>query len=195
MLWMAKLTLNHIKVKDELTVWYAIQTLGREEEKTTIMIEKILDEGIYDRCIYPTRMMKKKKSGEWRYVTEKLLPGYVFIITDQPLYVYNELKKIPLLTKLLGREGENFIRLEDKEIDWLEKLTDTTKGNGSFEIGLSKVGFSEGEKVQIVEGPLADLEGYVKKINLHKRQAELEVELMGRKMIIYLGIDFVEKQS
>lgn len=182
-----------ISIRDELVMWYVIQTLGHEEEKTIIMIEKILNESIYKRCIYPTRRMKKKIRGEWRDVTEKLVPGYIFIFTEEPLRVYSELKKIPLLTKLLGREGGNFVKLDNKEIKWLEILMANTKGNGSAEVGLSQVGFTEGDEVQIISGPLTDLVGYVKKINLHKRQAELEVEFMGRKMDIYLGIEFTEK--
>ena len=166
-------------------MWYAIQTLGKEEDKTIAMIEAILDSGIYDRCLYPSRRMKRRWHGVWREVTEKIVPGYIFVMTDEPLKVYSELKKVP--------KGENFIRLSDNEVRWLTILVDKTEGNGEAEVALSQVGFTEGDEVVIMDGPLTDLTGYVKKINLHKRQAELEVEMMGRKMIIYLGIDIVDK--
>ena len=43
---------------------------------------------------------------------------------------------------------------------------------------------------------MKDMEGMVKKINLHKRTAEVEVEFMGRKTAVYLGIELLmDKQQ
>ncbi len=52
---------------------------------------------------------------------------------------------------------------------------------------------SEGDVVTVVDGPLKDLEGHVKKIHLHRRIAEVEVNFMGRKTVIHLGIELVGK--
>ena len=42
-----------------------------------------------------------------------------------------------------------------------------------------------------MSGPLINLEGQIKKVNLHKRTAAVEVEFMGSKTGIYLGIEMV----
>lgn len=70
-------------------------------------------------------------------------------------------------------------------------------GNGSrYEAAISQIGFDEGNEIKIISGPLKDMEGMVKKINLHKRTAEVEVEFMGRKTAVYLGIELlVDKQQ
>ena len=62
------------------------------------------------------------------------------------------------------------------------------------EIGLSQV-LMEQDMVTILSGPLKSVEGKIKKINLHKRMAEVEVEFMGRKTVIYLGVEMVGRKN
>ena len=45
----------------------------------------------------------------------------------------------------------------------------------------------------ILSGPLKSVEGQIKKINLHRRIAEVEVDFMNRKTVVYLGIEMVGK--
>ena len=56
-------------------------------------------------------------------------------------------------------------------------------------VGLSKVAVGENQRIKIISGPLKNLEGQIKKINLHKRVAEVEVRLLGRRRTLYLGIE------
>ncbi len=176
-------------------MWYVIQTYTGEEDRVIELIEAILPVGVCERCIYPTREMKRKQRGVWQKRTEKLIPGYVFLVTKEPMEAYEELRKVSAFTKLLGRDGETFVALNENEVVWLEKLIEKSGTNGQAVIGLSQVSFTEGDQVKIINGPLMNALGYVKKINLHKRIAELDVEFMGRKMTIHLGIDFVEKKN
>ena len=43
--------------------------------------------------------------------------------------------------------------------------------------------------LRYLSGPLSHMGFMVKKVNLHKRIAEIEAEFMGRKRVLYLGID------
>ncbi len=38
------------------------------------------------------------------------------------------------------------------------------------------------------------MDGMIRKINLHKRIAEVEVEFMNRKTIVYLGIELLDNR-
>lgn len=60
-------------------------------------------------------------------------------------------------------------------------------------VGLSQV-VVEQDTVAILSGPLKDMTGKIRKIHLHKRIAEVEADFMGRKTVIYLGIEIVEKK-
>ena len=39
------------------------------------------------------------------------------------------------------------------------------------------------------------MQGQIRKINLHKRRAEVEVDFMNQKTVIHLGIEILEKSE
>lgn len=182
-------------------MYYVLQVAPGTETKTETHISNILSDDLYGECFHPTRHMRKKFHGIWKDIHEKLLPGYVFITTDDIRQLYMELQKVPMLTKLLGKEDGYFTQLTDRDIEWLERLMgqkSTARSDGMdgewHEVSLSQVSVDEGSGVRIVSGPLKDMDGMIKKINLHKRMAEVEVEFMNRRTVIYLGIELLEKK-
>ena len=186
---------------DRAVDYYVLQVAPREEEKAEIHIRRLLPEGLYGQCFHPMRLIKKKFHGKWMEVHEKLLPGYVFVTTESAETLYLQLKKIPLLTKMLGSDLENFVRLSVQERQWLDLILRQSKSvNASAntppnEVGLSQIDIQEGNEILIVSGPLADVEGMVRKINLHKRVAEVEVPFMNGSTVIHLGIEMVERKE
>ena len=178
--------------------YYVLQVTPREEEKTELHIRRILPAGLYDQCFHPTRLIRKKFQGKWVEVHEKLLPGYVFVTTKNAEALYLQLKRIPLLTKILGKDMEYFAKLSEREEQWLDVLLRQNAGgnepHGKNEVGLSKIDITEGNQIRVVSGPLKDMEGMVKKINLHKMIAEVEVPFMNGSTVIHLGIEMVEKK-
>lgn len=177
--------------------YYVLQVSPREEEKTETHIRKLLPEDIYSQCFHPMRIIRKKFHGKWVEVHEKLLPGYVFVTTEDAQAFYMQLKKIPLFTKMLGKDMEYFAQLTREEEKWLDSLL-RRNGQGSMqgqnEVGLSQIDIQEGNQIRIVSGPLVEMEGMVKKINLHKMIAEVEVPFMNGSTVIHLGIEMLEKK-
>ena len=157
------------------------------------LIKKMIAESILESCFVPMRRFKKKFGGKWHEVMEKLFPGYVFLITEQPLSLYEELKKIPTLTRIIGRFGEYFTPLSTEDVRMIKKLQGSFEKSGNLEVEISRIAVEEGKRIRILSGPLVNLEGQVKKVNLHKRVAEVEMEFMGRQTMIYLGIEIVER--
>lgn len=183
--------------------YYVVQVGPREEEKAEAHIRRIVPCGLYDRCFHPTRLLKKKFHGKWVEVHEKLLPGYVFVTSENPDLLYLHLKKIPLLTRILGKDLEYFVRLSGQEEAWLKKLLGRSGAKSAgkkeckednSEVGLSQIEIREGNEIRIVSGPLKDMEGMVRKINLHKMVAEVEVPFMGGRTVVYMGVEMVEKK-
>lgn len=185
-------------------MYYVLQVTPGEEEKTEALIMAILPGDLYGECFYLTKHMRKKFHKRWVDIQEKLLPGYVFIATENVKEVFLELKRVPMLTNILGRDGGSFSELSMRDAKWLEKIKDVgvrntikNKGTGNinkswYEVGLSQVHVYEGNEIKIVSGPLKGIEGTVRKINLHKRIAEVEIQFIKRKIVIYLGIEMLE---
>ena len=174
-------------------LYYVIQVDKGMENKAENQIGIIVDEGLYGHCFHPMRRMKKKFRGEWKEQHEKLLPGYVFITSDRIQELYKQLRKVPTFTKLLGKEDEQFIPLSKQEEEWLERITKSSDQN--MEVQLSQVSVAEDDTVTILSGPLKDMEGCIKKIDLHRRFAKVEVDFMNRKTVIHLGIEMVGKKE
>ena len=80
--------------------------------------------------------------------------------------------------------------LEQKESELLELMAD--KGGV---IGISRVAVDEGGTVRYLSGPLKNVGDRVRKVNLHKRIAEIEASLMGEKQILYLGIEMEDMRG
>ena len=174
-------------------MWYVMQVVSGQENRTVFLVEKIISEEILNSCFIPVRRLRKKFHGTWQEVTEKLFPGYVFLISEQPQLLYEELKQIPALTKLLGRCEGFFTPLSEKDVRMLEKLRNRMGDSGNLEVEISKIAVEEGNQIRILSGPLMNLEGQIKKVNLHKRIAVVEVEFMGSKSLVHLGVEMVEK--
>ncbi len=174
-------------------MYYVIQVATGMEEQAEKQIGVIVGEGLYDRCFHPMRRMRKKFRGEWKELHEKLLPGYVFITSECIQELYKELKHVPAFTKLLGKEDEAFIPLPEDEVDWLERIMSSS--DQSMEVQLSQVSVAKDDTVTILSGPLKDMEGRIRKIDLHRRMAKVEVEFMNRKTVIHLGIEMVGKKE
>ena len=180
------------------------------------MVEKSLCRAAY----HPTRRMLKKRGGVWREVTEKLLPGYIFVETKDPGELYLKLKRVPRLTKFIDKDEDAIRPLPEKDKEWLVKMMRGKEGQMSLdsklrnEVGLTlveveelpedgnsgakpisstidgvKPEFTTGKyRIRILEGPLENCEGKIKKIDLHRRRAEVVMEFMGQKTTLFMGI-------
>lgn len=158
-----------------------------EEERVIEWIHARVDQALYNDCFFLTRVLRRKFKGNWNEYIQKLLPGYVFIETDEIADFHAALKEIPLMTNLLGRAGEPYSPLNASEEAWLSQL----KGQNG-EVALSFVRIMEDGEVKILSGPLIGMAGQIKKINLHKRVAVVETELMGVSTTLHLGIEIVK---
>ena len=178
---------------DDVGMWYVMQVASGQENRTVFLVEKVVSEGILESCFVPVRRLRKKFRGAWHEVIEKLFPGYVFMISERPQLLYEELKQIPALTRLLGRCDEYFTPLSEKDVRMMEKLQNIMGDSGNLEVEISRIIVEKGNRIRILSGPLKDLEGQIKRVNLHKRIAEVEMEFMGSRSVVHLGVEMVEE--
>lgn len=166
---------------------YVIQTLSGEEEKTADVIRKMVPSNFVQECFIPKRERMKKFRGNWNKVEEILFQGYAFVVSERPGDLYEELRRVPKLTKVLGRETDFFFPLSEKEERLVREI-----GDKKHKTSLSRVTIEKGKKIQVIDGPLKGYAGNIVKMNLHKREVTVKVEFMGREMELKMGIEMVD---
>ena len=65
-------------------MWYVIQVKNGQENLTCQLIQTIITDDTLIECFFPQRERMRKIDGKWNVIKEKLFPGYVFIVTDNP---------------------------------------------------------------------------------------------------------------
>jgi transcriptional antiterminator NusG len=198
---------------------YVIYTGAGREKTAQRMIFKLVPHELYSRVFYPFRHMRKKIGGNWADIYEWLIPGYLFVITDRPAELYTALRRVPRLTKLLGRIGDGssreFTPVAPDEETWLRALlgdnwfdpasqlpADAANPTGSDAdndpaalAALSMIDFDEHDRVRILSGPLMTFSAQVRRIDLHRRFAEVEVNFMGHPQFLRLGLEILVKDK
>lgn len=129
---------------------------------------------------------RQKYHGKWHEEEQVLFPGYVFMVTDDLNQLHMKLRNVLGLTKLLGT-GQEIIPLTEEEVDFL-----LTFGKEEQCVEMSE-GIIEQDKVRILKGPLKGMEGYIRKIDRHKRKAFLEIQMFGRTVEMQVGLEIVRK--
>lgn len=168
-------------------MWYAVQVATGREEISKEMCKKLIEKELYTD-IFIIRFDKAKRyCGAWHKDKQIMFPGYIFIDSDNPQGLYEQLKRVPELTKLLGHQGDEFMAIEPAK----EKLFKAMV-NADYEIPIS-TGIIEGDKVIVKEGALVGMEAFIKKIDRHKRMATLTATMFEQQVEIRVGLEIVKK--
>lgn len=167
-------------------MWYVVQTRTGTEESIQIQCERNISDEVLERCFIPYYEEQKRIRGEWTTQKKILFPGYIFMITENVDALYEELKSVVGLTKLIGT-GEEIVPLTEEEISFLESF------GGENQVVEMSEGIIEHSQVKVMSGPLVGKEGYIRKIDRHKRKAWLEMEMFGRTQTIQVGLEIVAK--
>ena len=115
-----------------------------------------------------------------------LFPGYVFLDSQEVIRLYSNLQQVFGLTKLL-KTGDEVVPLTAEEVHFLKDF------GGEEKVVPVSEGIIENSKVVVMSGPLMGKEGYIKKIDRHKRRAFLELPMLGRRQKIQVGLEIVSK--
>ncbi len=166
--------------------WYVIQVFTGEENHTVDMCKIIVSSSKEHEFFIPETDRRKRYYGKWHNIRKPMFPGYVFISSENIDELYEELKRVPKLTKLL-KTGETIIPISSGEEMLIKRLTD------SEYIAHMSLGYIEGDKLVIEEGPLVGMEAMVKHIDRHKRTAILTVDMFGSPQDITMGLEILRK--
>ena len=111
------------------------------------------------------------------------------MISDDIDRLYQELKKVPEITKMLGRKDKVIYPIEDKEVEFISGFA---KDNHKIDMSY---GFIVNDKIIIESGPLKGREGLIKKIDRHKRKAVIEMKFLNQTISASVGLESIRKSE
>jgi len=170
--------------------WYVLFVKAGKERKVEQYLRKQLDADISVPFI-PLQEILFRRSGIVKKEIKFLFPGYVFIesiLSDQQFI--QEIN--PVITRCsdifgLLKYSNTEISMKESEKNMLISLC-----NNEYCIEAS-YGIIEGDKIHIIDGPLKGMESIVRKVNRHKREAVIEMEIMGEVRLVTVALEVVEK--
>lgn len=170
--------------------WYVLFVQTGRERKIEQFLNKQLNT---DECkpFIPLEEVLFKKSGIMKKEIRILFPGYVFVESELPGAQF--IKVINSIAKRLS-DMVCVLKYSDTEIAMKESERQMLLGlcNNDHCIE-SSYGIIEGDKIHIIDGSLKGMESIVKKVNRHKRQAWIEIEIMGDVRLVSVGLEIVDK--
>lgn len=161
---------------DQTRQWYAIHTYSGYEEKVAENInQKIKTVDMADK-IFEVLVPKEKqieiRNGKRKVVEKKIFQGYALvemILTDETWYV---VRNTPGVTGFIG-VGINPTPVSAQEIAKIKKRM-------GIEDPVHRIDFSEGEVVNIVDGPFKGFDGTISEIDTQKGKIKVMVSMFGR---------------
>lgn len=159
-----------------IKIWYALKCPKKSEQDYTEIYEKLTDSGRLKEVISFEYQRMMRYGGGWHMERKKLLPGWIFLSGVRP----EELKR--------SKYRKNIISLIPCETPYMKTMCQ--EGNL---IGMSKGIIREGKTV-ITSGPLKGREYLIRRIDRHKRTAEIEVPFAGENTRVTVGLEIYEKQ-
>lgn len=183
---------KYIDYEDDCYVLFAMT--GKEQQALQSVNAILGVETI--RPFLPTIEVPFKRHGKVRNEIKPMFPGYLFVISEIPydefvVKIYECIRYSKYILKLLNYGDWRQASMNFKERQMLELLwKDINKDKVC--IKCSKV-IIEGDAIVVTEGPLKGRESIIKRINRHKMQAAIEVEIFGEIREITVGLEIVAK--
>lgn len=177
-------------------MWYVIQTQTGREQELTECIERVLKGNGYRACFVIEQECVWRNAGELLEYQKPLFPSYVIADTDTPEEFFLVLKRVPKLSKLLRTDCEFWaIREEEKKLlCQMMELDEQSVAVSPLStlVRRSLVTLDKDGNILNAKAPLSFFQDKIVRKRIRKRIVTVEVELLGEKRRIELGIRLPE---
>ena len=174
---------------DSTRQWYAVHTYSGYEEKVADSIKQRIQavdmaDKIFDAMV-PKEKQIQIKNGKRKVIEAKIFQGYVLVemkLTDETWYI---VRNTPGVTGFVGADTTP-TPVSDNEIAKIKKRM-------GVEDPKHQIDFTEGEVVNIVDGPFKGFDGAVSEIDTAKGKRKVMVSMFGRDTPVELDALQVKK--
>lgn len=169
--------------------WYAIHTYSGYEEKVAESIRQRADaldmaDKIFD-VLVPKEKMIEIKNGKRKVVEKRIFQGYVMVqmkLSEDAWYI---VRNTPNVTGFVGT-GIDPTPVSDEEMEKINKRM-------GLEQPKHKIDLTEGEVVNIIDGPFKGFDGSISEIDQTKGKLKVLVNMFGRETPVELDSLQVKK--
>lgn len=166
--------------------WYVAHTFSGYENKVASNIQTVVENrnlhDLIQEVSVPTEtVVEIKEDGTKKEVERKIFPGYVLVkmvMNDDTWYVVRNIR---------GCTG--FVGPESKPVPLTEE---EVKKLGVEKISV-EVAYSEGDLVNVVDGPLEGFSGTVDSVDVNKNSVHVTISMFGRETSVEFELDQLEK--
>lgn len=172
--------------------WYVVQAYSGYEAKVKGMLEeRIVREGLeskFGEVLVPTEEIVEMRAGQQRRSERKFFPGYVLVEMEMDDESWHLVKNTPRVMGFIGGTADRPAPITEKEAnEILQRVED------SSDKPKPKVLFEPGEVIRVNDGPFADFNGVVEKVDYEKNRVRVSVLIFGRSTPVDLEFSQVEK--
>jgi transcription termination/antitermination protein NusG len=174
--------------------WYIVNVQSSSENTAKNAIEERIRtnklEAYFGEILIPAENVVELVKGQKTTKSRKFFPGYIFVqmfLNDQTWHLVKNSSKVS------GFVGGTKTR--PPEVPEAEVMRVTQQMAGLSEKPRSKIKFSLGEQVTVVDGPFNNFTGTVEEINEEKAKVKVLVSIFGRPTPVELDFVQVEKNT
>ncbi len=165
--------------------WHVMHTIpGRESGMTALLKSKISHE-LWRDCRILRKQQLFRTQGRYLLGRKEMFPGYIFIYTDLPKELAEELEKSRQFPQLIGSKTGSLVPVEDEDLRFLEHVCGR---NLEHDMRLSTVQVDEEGQVRSAAGALKPYVGKITRQRLRHRYVTAEVPLFNRRENVLFGI-------
>ena len=159
--------------------WYVIHTKPRQE---SLALENLQRQGYTTYC--PQITISKRRRYAWHQVTEPLFPRYLFIVLTEGEDDFGPIRSTLGVSNML-RFGGKPATISEETIQTLQQ-----QERNSAETPDTELPVKPGDRVRIMDGPFAGLEGIFQN-NSKDARVIILMELLGRENKVTVNRDSI----
>ena len=153
--------------------WYAVWTQSHFEQSVT---QQLSAKGF--TAFLPEMSVWSKRGGEQRLIRVPMFPGYLFVRDEMDKRSYVEILKARGVVRILEDGWTRLTPVPDAEIDAIQQVVNAEVPVFAHEH------LTEGDRVEVTEGPLSGLQGLYLQDRPNKGRLVLNVDLLGRSVAV-----------
>jgi transcriptional antiterminator NusG len=171
--------------------WYVVHSYAGYENKVKTNLESRISSLNMEDFIFQIEVPQEEvtviKGGQKKQVTQKKLPGYLFVRMDLTDESWSAVRNTPGVTGFVGQTS----RPTPLSVDEVVAMIAPPKKK--VVVAQKAVDFEIGESIQVTDGPFATLPATINEINLDSQKLKVLVSIFGRETPVELSFNQVAK--
>ena len=180
------------QIEDEQLRWYALSVVSGQENVVKVNLKEAIRKNKLENDIVEVFVpeiievyITKKK--ERKQKIKKMFPGYVFVKSRMNDKIWYILRNTPGVRLVIGSDIHP-IPVSDSEIEAMKQTVADKE-----ELASLKVPFKVGNIVRVKKDNMEWIEWKIIDINERTWELKIEIELMGRKVVMNVDVTDIEK--